>query len=63
MDELQENVEDISEDIDAISTEDIDGQAVQGQSTIVLNNIESQLQFLIKEVEILKGQRRGGVGQ
>src|SRR3989338_3148339 len=60
---LQGDVEDISEDIDAISTEDIDGQAVQGQSTIVLNNIESQLQFLIKEVEILKGQRRGGGGQ
>lgn len=60
---LQEDVEEISEDIDEISTEDIDGQAPQGQTNIVLNNIESQLQFLVKEVEILKNQRRGGVGQ
>lgn len=60
---LQEDVEEISEDIDEISIEDIDGQAPQGQTVIVLNNIESQLQFLVKEVEILKNQRRGGVGQ
>lgn len=56
---LQEDVEDISEDIDEISTEDIDLPKDPTSSTVVLNNIESQLQFLIKEVEILKGQKKG----
>lgn len=61
---LQEDVEEISEDIDEISTEEIDAPAPASvQANIVLNNIESQLHFLVKEVEILKNQRRGGVGQ
>lgn len=60
---LQENVEEISEDIDEISTEDLDDQTAERRNNVVLNNIESQLQFLIKEVEILKNHRRGGVGQ
>lgn len=60
---LQENVEDISEDIDEISTEDLDDQTAEKRNNVVLSNIESQLQFLIKEVEILKNQRRGGAGQ
>ncbi len=60
---LQEDVEEISEDIDEIATEDLDGHASMDKNSIVLNNIESQLQFLIKEVEILKNHRRGGVGQ
>lgn len=61
---LQEDVGEISEDIDEISTEEMDAPATQTvQTNIVLNNIESQLQFLVKEVEILKNQRRGGVGQ
>ena len=55
---LQENVEDISEDIDEISTEDVEIQAEEKQTNIVLNNIESQLQYLIKEVEILKGGKQ-----
>ena len=57
---LQEDVEEISEDIDEISTEEIDAPAPATiQANIVLNNIESQLQFLVKEVEILRNQRRG----
>jgi low affinity Fe/Cu permease len=59
IEDIQEDVEDISEDIDEISTEDIDLPKDPTSSTVVLNNIESQLQFLIKEVEILKGQKKG----
>jgi hypothetical protein len=57
---LQEDVEEISGDIDEISTEEIDGQKSPGstQTNIVLSNIESQLQYLIKEVEILKGGKQ-----
>ena len=55
---LQEDVEEISEDIDEISTEDIDDQTQEKHSGIVLNNIESQLQYLIKELEILKGNKQ-----
>lgn len=55
---LQEDVEDISEDIDEISTEDLDDTQAEKRVGIVLSNIESQLQFLIKEVEILKNQKR-----
>lgn len=60
---LQEDVEEISEDIDEISTEDLDDQTAEKRNNVVLSNIESQLQFLIKEVEILKNHKRGGVGQ
>ena len=52
--ELQEGVVDIQEDIDEITEEDIDGQTQERQANIVLSNIESQLQYLVKEVEILK---------
>ncbi len=55
---LQEDVEDISEDIDEISTEDTATPEGPTSANVVLNNIESQLQFLIKEVEILKGQKK-----
>ncbi len=61
--ELQVNVEEISGDIDEISTEDLDAQVADRQNNVVLGNIESQLQFLVKEVEILRQQRKGGVGQ
>ena len=55
---LQEDVEDISEDIDEISTEEKAAPQGPTSASVVLNNIESQLQFLIKEVEILKGQKK-----
>ncbi len=55
---LQEDVEDISEDIDEISTEETAAPEGPSSANVVLNNIDSQLQFLIKEVEILKGQKK-----
>ena len=58
VEDLGEGMEEMQEDIDEITEEDIDGQTHEKQTNIVLNNIESQLQMLVKEVEILKNSNR-----
>ncbi len=65
VDEIQEDVDDIQEDVDEIEKdideiEKDDGQhLVHGQNTqTVLTNIEKQLQSLIKEIEVIKKEKK-----
>ena len=59
VDVLHENMEDIAGDIDEIAQEETQIESQEKRADIVLDNIASQLQYLVKEVEILKGGHGG----
>ena len=58
VDEIQKDVDEIQEDVDDIEKDD-DQHLVHGQKTqLVLSNIETQLQSLIKEIETIKHEKQ-----